>query len=257
MTAHRKNKVANKSTGGSTKAGLAPSIGKQRLSRDRSLTKSVVNLTNDNLMLTPPPAHPNVKFFHYHELVKPKVFTLEELLDLSIKKFVTECPNKFFAAFILISHYNKVSVFLYNKPNSPYKFLSCTFTNFDNTNEKIKTQVLPGKAIKIDFSNSLFVGTSTFLRVIVEHFIYTRMPYSQINALPIEQQKSIENSTNLLTGYKSINVLHKDIIDKHNVLCNFLPTEAAGVYEFVLDVQKMFDFPHGNRLTILTHKVVE
>ena len=47
------------------------------------------------------------------------------------------------------------------------------------------------------------------------------MPYSQ---LPIEKRKLL-NNTKLLTGYSPINIQYKDVIDKNNVLCNFLPTE--------------------------------
>lgn len=257
MTLHSRNKVANKSTGGSIKAGLVPSVGKHRLSRDKSLTKGVVNLTKDNIMFTPPPVRSNVKFFNYNDLIKPKNITIQELIDKSIHIFNKEYPYKFFSTFIITSKYNSSSIFLYNKPNSPYTLFSCTFTKHNNSTEFVTIKLNPGNTIKIDFSNSDFLNVSDFLSVTLESFVKTRMPYSQINCLPIEQQKSIQQSSNLLTGFSPINVWYNDIIDQHNILCNFLPTEGAGIYKYSLNISTHHYLPDEYKLTILTHKILQ
>ena len=259
MTKHRKNKHSNRSTGGFIKAGLAPSIGKQRLMRDKSLNKGVVNLTNDKFFFNPVNKYSNIKFLlHNNDLLQNnKPPTIQELLNRSITFFTNECKNKYFSAFIITSPYNEKSVFLYNKPNSPYKFISCTISKNKDTNEKIKINLVPGHTIKIAFSNFSFYNMSDLFYISVEYQITCNMPYSQINILPIEKRKVIENNTKLLTGYSPINIQYKDVIDKNNVLCNFLPTEKNGIFEYVMNVEQKFDLSNDYKLSLLTHKIVE
>lgn len=254
MTIHRKNKVSNKSTGGNIKAGLVPSIGKQRLSRDKSLTKSVDNLTTDNKMFIPPKYNYNVKFSYYSDMTKINVITNEQLINMSINLFNKEWPNKFFCTFIITSPDNYSSVYIYNKPTSPYNFFSCTFYNNIHDHKFNNIKLIPGHISKIDIPNSFLYNITS---IIFDFFIKTHMPYSQINLLPIEKQKMIQQSTNLLTGYKPINVWKYNVIDNHNLICNFLPKEAFGLYEFILNINKQFNLPNQNKLTIFTHKIIE
>ena len=257
MAVHKgKNKISNKSTGGNIKAGLVPSIGKSKMMRDKS-GKSVVDLKRDNLLFLPPPPKTNFKFNFYPDAKPPTDYIeIERLLTLSKTIFAEQCPGKYFATFVIKSPNNKVSVFLYNKPNSPYNFFSCTFSKDENTNEFIKLQLNPGKVIKIVFSNPLFDNITTFSSISIDHYIKTRIPYSQINNLSLSEQSHIEETTKLLTGYSPTEVWYKDRVDKNNVLCNFLPTEGAGIYEFVLNISQAFSLPNGNSLILHTHKIV-
>lgn len=258
MAVHKgKNKIANKSTGGNIKAGLVPSTGKSKMMRDKSNTRSIVNLKSDNLMFLPPPPKQNF-FFQYYSDTKPsnESINTEQLLTKSKTIFNEQFANKYFAAFVITSP-NDVSVFLYNKPNSPYNFFSCTFSINETTNEFVKLQLQPGKIIKIAFSNPSFHNISHFSSITIDHFIKTRIPYSEINKLSIPEQNHIQETTKLLTGYSPLEVWYKDKVDKNNLLCNFLPTEGAGIYEFMLNVNKEFILPNNNLLTIYTHKIVQ
>jgi len=254
-----KNKIANKSTGGCMKAGLAPSIGKSKMMRDKSNTKSVVNLKNDNMMFQPPAPPKNSKFFFYAD-AKPnesnKPIYIDDLLQNSKTIFADKFSEKYFAAFVLKSPDNMSSTFLYNKPNSPYNFFSCTFSINDNVNEFLKIQLPPGKVIKIIFSNPMFHNISEFSSITIDNFIKTRIPYSQINKLSKQEQNNIEETTKLLTGYNRLEVWYKDKFDKNNVLCNFLPTEGAGIYEYELSIKKHFNLPQGYSLSLFTHKII-
>ena len=257
MAVHKgKNKISNRSTGGNIKAGLVPSTGKSKMMRDKS-GKSVVDLKKDNELFLPQPPKSNFKF-NFHTNVKPSTqyIEMEKLLTLSKNIFAKHSPNKYFAAFVIKSSNNNISVFLYNKPNSPYNFFSCTFSKDINTNEFVKLQLHPGKVTKIIFSNPSFNNLSTFYSISIDHYIKTRIPYSQINSLPLSEQSKIEETTKLLTGYSPIEVWYKDKVDKNNVLCNFLPTEGAGIYEFILNVSERFTLPNENILILHTHKII-
>ena len=257
MTVHRsKNKISNKSTGGNIKAGLVSSIGKSKMMRDKSNMKSVVNLKNDHLMFNPPTSKPNSNFLYYSN-VKSSVANIDKSLQNSKTIFTEQFANKYFAAFVITSPNKNVSVFLYNKPHSPYNFFSCTVSIDEETSEFLKQELQPGKTIKLDFSNPSFKNTSCFSSISIDYYIKTRIPYSQINKLPISEQMKIEATTKLFTGYSPTEVWYKDKIDKNNVLCNFLPTEGAGVYEYVLNINEKFTLPDGYTLSLFTHKIVQ
>ena len=79
--------------------------------------------------------------------------------------------------------------------------------------------------------------------------------YKSLKKEDIPDTESLKDTYDRVVQYYRTNI--QDKIDKNNVLCNFLPTEGAGVYEYVLNINEKFTLPDGYTLSLFTHKIVQ
>ena len=253
MPVHRtKNKIANQSTGGNKKGGLVSSIGKSRFVRDKIRNRGLVDVKRNYISQSAPREH----FFKYYEINNqitnsPKKITIEQAVSNTIQYFNTDFHNKHFAIFELIDDAGFKHSFIYNSKNSPYSFFSLSVIS------KEESEPIPISLDKGNFLKFVSHGDKTeeeSIKYSLDSSIKPTIPYSDLISLPVSDPLRKRYEDLLFFDVPTLKVWYNNRVDKHGVLCNFLPLEGGGIFEYILDSK--FSNPDfgGYKLYIHTHK---